>query len=107
MFTFKLQQAITLTNGKEIDELNLDYLQLTLGDLKTANRIANMIDDSTVGSIDNGTLSPRLNPSLRTAIAWVAAIKGTPGLRVDDVLKLSMVDALLLSEDALGNYLFK
>ena len=107
MTTYKLNKPISLLNGKEIDELNLDYETLTLSDLRTANKIVGMIGDSTIGNIDNGSLSPRLDPNLRTAIAFVAAIKGTPGLRVDDVLKVSMVDALCLGEDCLSNYLFK
>ena len=107
MTTYKLNKAIKLLNGNEIDTLTLDYEALTLSDLRTANKITNMIGDSTVGTIDNGSLSPRLDPNLRTAIAFVAAIKGTPGLRVDDVLKVSMVDALCLGEDCMSNYLFK
>lgn len=107
MITYKLTKPITLLNGKEVDTLTLDYESLTLSDLRTANKIVGMIGDSTVGNIDNGSLSPRLDPNLRTAIAFVAAIKGTPGLHVDDVLKVSMVDALCLGEDCLSNYLFK
>ena len=107
MTTYKLNRAIKLLNGDEIDTLTLDYDALTLSDLRTANKITSMIGDSTVGTIDNGSLSPRLDPNLRTAIAFVAAIKGTPGLRVDDVLKVSMVDALCLGEDCMSNYLFK
>lgn len=107
MTTYKLNKAIKLLNGNEIDTLTLDYDALTLSDLRTANKITNMIGDSIVGTIDNGSLSPRLDPNLRTAIAFVAAIKGTPGLRVDDVLKVSMVDALCLGEDCMSNYLFK
>lgn len=107
MITYKLNKSISLLNGKEIDELNLDYEVLTLSDLRTANKIVGMIGDSTIGNIDNGSLSPRLDPNLRTAIAFVAAIKGTPGLRVDDVLKVSMIDALCLGEDCLSNYLFR
>ena len=107
MTTYKLNKAIKLLNGDEVDTLTLDYDALTLSDLRTANKITNMIGDSIVGTIDNGSLSPRLDPNLRTAIAFVAAIKGTPGLRVDDVLKVSMVDALCLGEDCMSNYLFK
>ena len=107
MITYKLNKAISLLNGNEIDTLTLDYEALTLSDLRTANKIVCMIGESALGTIDNGSLSPRLDPNLRTAIAFVAAIKGTPGLRVDDVLKVSMVDALCLSEDCLSNYLFR
>ena len=107
MIEFKLNKPITLTNGNEISELNLDYDALAMPDLKTANHIAKMVEESNAGNVDNATVSPRLDPNLRMAIAWVAAIKGTPGIMVNDILKISMVDAMCLSEDALANYLFK
>lgn len=104
--TYTLSKPITLMNGNEISEINLNWDSLSMADLKTANKISKMIDESSAGTVDNATVSPRLDPNLRIAIAWVAAIKGTPGLMVNDVLKISMVDALCLSEEALTNYLF-
>lgn len=107
MVTYKLNKSITLSNGNEIQELHLDYDVLSMGDLKTANRIAGMISESSVGEVNNGSVSQRLDPNVRIGIAWAAAIKGTPGLTVNDVLKLSLVDTLCLSEDCLSSYLFR
>lgn len=103
---FKLQKPLKLANGNEIDTLQLDYESLTMADLKTANRITKMIGEQSV-EVDASVASPRLNSDLRIAIAWMAAIKGTQGVMVNDVLNISMVDALRLSEDAMGNYLFR
>lgn len=107
MSNFKLSKAITLTNGNEINELELNYDVLSMADLRTANKIAKMVAESNAGDCDNGTFSKRLDPNLQLGVAWCAAIKGTPGLMLNDVLKLAMVDALCLSEDALSNYLFR
>ena len=107
MITYKLNKAIALSNGDEIDTLNLDYDSLSMGDLKTANRIASMIAGGDIGEVNNGSVSPRLDPNVRIGIAWAAAIKGTPGLTMNDVLKLSLVDTLCLSEDCLSSYLFR
>ena len=104
---YKLSKPITLINGNEISEIVLDWDALTMADLKTSNKIAKMIADPSFGDVDTSTLSPRLNSDLRIAIAWCAAIKGTPGLMVNDVLKISMIDALCLSEESLTNYLFR
>lgn len=105
---FKLNKKITLSNGKELEALNLEFDSLSLGDLKTANHISKMISsDSITTTIDNSSMSMRLDPNLRIGIGFVAAIKGTPGLKVDDCLKLSMVDAMCLSEEALSSYLFR
>lgn len=107
MEEFKLNKPIELGNGQTIDKLCFDWDALSMGDLKTANKISKMISDSTAGNVDNSTVSPRLDSNLRIAIAWVAAVKGTPGLMVNDVLKLSMLDALCLSEEAMTAYLFR
>lgn len=104
---YELNSSIKLMNGNEINELALDYDKLSCGDLKTANRIAKMIAESSTNDVDTSKLSPRLDPNLRIGIAWVAAIKGTPGLTVNDVLQLGMLDALCLSEQVLSDYLFR
>lgn len=105
---FKLEKTIKLANGNEINELTLKFAALTCADLKTANRICNLLSSGGIANADSvGTLSPRLNPELRTAIGFVAGIKGTPGLMVDDILQLSLADGLELSEIVLSDYLFR
>lgn len=104
---YGLSKPISLMNGNEISELNLEWDSLSMADLKTANKISRMVDDNSIGDMDNSSVSQRLNPNLRVGIAWCAAIKGTPGLMLNDVLKISLVDALCLSEECLTNYLFK
>lgn len=104
---FKLQKPLQLANGNEVSILNLDYDVLTFGDLKTANKIAKMVSESSPGEIDNAAVTKRLDHNIQLGIAWCAAIKGTQGLKVNDVVQLSMVDALLLAEDAMTNYLFR
>lgn len=107
MITYQLQQPIKSMNDTEITELNLDYDALTLGDLKTANRIAAMISDTSPEALAGSNLSPRLNSELRIGIAWAAALKGTKGITLNDVYQLSLVDSMCLSENALSEYLFK
>lgn len=107
MITYQLQQPIKSMNDTDITELNLDYDALTLGDLKTANKIAAMISDTSPEALAGSTLSPRLNSELRIGIAWAAALKGTKGITLNDVYQLSLVDSMCLSENALSEYLFK
>lgn len=107
MVNYKLQKPIKSMSDVEITELNLDYDALTLGDFKTANKIASMISESQPGAVNNSDVSPRLNSDLRIGVAWAAALKGTKGISIHDVLQLSLVDAMCLSEDALSSYLFR
>lgn len=98
------------TNGNKVEtikQLTLAWDSLTASDLRTANKICAMLEESNAGSFDNSTVSQRLNSNLRIAIAWTAAMRGTSNLKINDVFLLSMVDALCLAEDALSEYLFR
>ena len=103
MIDYKLEKPLTTISGQQITDLKLDFDALTMADLKTAQRIAKMVAD---GGIDIMSTSPRLDSNLRTGVAWVAAIKGTSGLQVNDVLTISLKDAVCLSEVALTDYFF-
>ena len=103
MIDYKLEKPLTTISGQQITDLKLDFDALTMADLKTAQRIAKMVAD---GGIDIMSTSPRLDSNLRTGVAWVAAIKGTSGLQVNDVLTISLKDAVCLSEVALADYFF-
>lgn len=98
-------QIETATSTLEIKELELDFDALSLADMKTANKIKSMIADAALDSIDNSTISPRLDSDLRIGISWCAAMKGTKGITFTDVLRLSLADCLQLSEIALQEYL--
>ena len=104
MVEYKLQRELTTISGQQITELHLDFDALSMADLKTAQRISGMVADGS--SIDVMSTSPRLDSNLRIGIAWVAAIKGTKGLQVNDVLAIGLKDAVCLSELALSDYLF-
>ena len=104
MIEYKLEKELSTISGQNISALQLDFDALSMSDLKTAQRIAKMVADGS--SVDVMATSPRLDSNLRIGIAWVAAIKGTKGVQVNDVLTISLKDAVCLSELALSDYLF-
>lgn len=105
MIEYKLEKELATISGQQITELHLDFDSLSMADLKTAQRISGMVADGT--SIDVLNVSPRLDSSLRIGIAWAAAIKGTKGIQVNDVLSIGLKDAVCLSELCLSDYLFR
>lgn len=105
MVDYKLERELTTISGQQITELHLDFEALSMADLKTAQRISGMVADGS--NIDVMSTSPRLDSNLRIGIAWVAAIKGTKGLQVNDVLGIGLKDAVCLSELCLSDYLFR
>lgn len=104
MVEYKLQRELTTISGQTITELHLDFDALSMADLKTAQRISGMVADGS--NIDVMTTSPRLDSNLRIGVAWAAAIKGTKGLQINDVLTIGLKDAVCLSELCLSDYFF-
>ena len=105
---YDLHKNITLDTGETINKLELDFDSLAFVDLKNAKKVKAMLADATSQGLSNpiAASSPRFDDELRIGIAWVAAIRGTKGLSINDVLKLSARDAMELSEVALTEYCF-
>lgn len=101
MSEYKLKRPLITSAGDTIEVLNLDWDNLSFGDFQTVRRVRLMMGE--VSSSDN--VSPKLDNSLRIALAWVAAVKGTKGLVVEDCVRLSMRDTLELSDECFDDYL--
>lgn len=101
MAEYKLKKPIITGAGETIEVLNLDWDSLSFGDFQTVRRVRLMMGD--VSASDS--VSPKLDNGLRIALAWVAAVKGTKGLVVEDCVRLSMLDTLELSDECFDDYL--
>lgn len=99
---FALSKPITASNGDTVSVLTLDFDALTYMDLKAARKVKAFISDveDVKTSSVTASIAPRLDEGLRIGLAWVAAVKADSRLDLNDVLKLSARDVLLLSEEA-------
>ena len=92
---FKLRKAI---NG--IEELNFAFDKLTAIDYKTICRIERKMNGLSVDALADSIIASagtrKTSSEFRIACAWVAAVKGTDGLTVDDYDQLSLDDLLEL-----------
>lgn len=102
---FKLHSPMTIASGAALSELSLDFESLTTADLRAAQKIRALACDPK--AIDAGSLMGglRLDSEFQIAVGFLAACKGTPGLTQTDFLRLSMLDAVLLGEEA-ADYFF-
>lgn len=98
---YKLSKPIKTANGETIETLNIDFDELTIQDIKSANKVKKLFDDSQVST---DSISPRLDSNLRIALAWISAIKHDNRLSLNDVLSISAKDAMCLSEEALNSF---
>ena len=102
MQEFSLRKPIKTESGEEIKVLSLDWDNLSFADLASAGKVKSFLG---FGQQQETTISPKLDNNLRISIAWIAAVKGKKGLVIEDCLKLSLADALDLSDECIDAYL--
>lgn len=100
-----LLRPITLDNGETVSELNCDIESLSFQDLRVADKVKGFLIDRNP-KVQNASIedkaSPRLDPNVRIGLSWAAAMKSDKRLMLNDVLKLSAKDALIIAEESLG-----
>lgn len=103
--TLHLSKPLKTADGKEIVALTLDFDALSSADLRQADRLRVQLSDAK--SVDTGKMMSvlRLDANFQMAVGWLAACRGTAGLRSTDFLSVALVDMLLLGEEA-SDYFF-
>lgn len=98
---YTLKKPIILLSGETLSELAFNWESLSFADLATAKKIKSMIVKSEVSV----NFSPKTDIDLRIGLAWVAAMRSNSKILLEDILKLSVVDAFEISDLALEDYL--
>lgn len=102
MSNYKLKKGITALSGEKIDTLHFDFESLTPLDYRQIVRIEGRLKGV---SVDNPqfevSLGKKTSSEFRMASAWIAAVKGTKGLCVDDLDHISMLDLLELETEGI------
>ena len=99
MKEYKLSKPIKTSAG-EFPTLKFNFDALTFADLRSCTTIRKMYDASEM-------LEPRTDFGFCVAVAFVAAVKGTPGLLIQDVVNLGMEDVLSLHDLAQDECFFR
>lgn len=95
-----LSKPITVEIGKETKELRvlqLNFEDLSVADLRQIQKMENMISSQSTSASDMAT-PKKLSFDFQLASGFLAAVKGTEGLTIDDFTRLSMTDALALAQ---------
>ncbi len=95
-----LAKAFKLENGKEITELSLNFDELSTSDFRQIKKLELQISDDK--SVDAQSMAKPRNLSFEFQLAsgFVAAVKATDGLRIEDFTRLPMRDAMNIAETA-------
>ena len=84
--------------SKEISELTLNFDVLSVGDFRQIQKLEALISDNASMSVKDMSQPKKLSFEFHLACGFLAAVKGTDGLKISDFLKLSMQDSLRLEE---------
>lgn len=100
METIALTKPFKLENGKEITELSLNFDELSTSDFRQISKLESQISDNL--SVDAQRMAKPRNLSFEFHLAsgFVAAMKGTEGLKVTDFSRIPMRDAMAIAENA-------
>ena len=96
----ELVEPLYTAGGAVLNELRLDFSKIRGRDYALISRIESRLKGDTL-SLSVGSLNKQASPEWRCAVSWVAAIRGTKGLCLDDIDALSLHDLLALESEAI------
>lgn len=96
----ELVEPLYTAGGAVLNELRLDFSKIRGRDYTLISRIESRLKGDTI-SLSVGSLNKQASPEWRCAVSWVAAIRGTKGLCLDDMDALSLHDLLALESEAI------
>ena len=94
----KLSEPLTTLAGQTFSELTADFSKVRTRDLSAINKVAKRIKGGDGFGLEIGALSKTADPDFRIACTWIACLKGTAGLCLDDLDGLSLPDCLDLGD---------
>ena len=94
--TIELSNSITTLAGDTVSTLTADFGQITVRDIPMVNRLERRLKGAS-DEIDFGNLSKAASVEWRAAMTWIAVLKGTKGVCLDDIDLLSIPDYMELS----------
>lgn len=95
-----LVEPLYTAGGAVLNELRLDFSKIRGRDYALISRIESRLKGDTL-SLSVGSLNKQASPEWRCAVSWVAAIRGTKGLCLDDMDALSLHDLLALEGESI------
>lgn len=97
MQTMNLKKPIMALSGKQIEEINFDFESLSARDYRQIVRLEGKLRGETP-SFDLSSLRKKTSQEFQIATAWIAALKATKDLCLDDIDSLSLPDLLEVGE---------
>lgn len=95
----KLRKPLNTLGGEKVEELSFDFEGLTPMDYRQILSIESRLKGQNMNA--ELSVSRKTSSEFRMASAWIAAVKGTKGICMDDIDRLYFLD--LLELDTIGS----
>ena len=91
-----LNSPITSLSGETITELQFDFQGLKPRDYREMVKLESRLKGAP--SVQDQIQTKKTSPEFRMSAAWIAAVKGTKGICLDDIDSINVLDMLELEE---------
>lgn len=101
MDSLELSKPIKSISGSTINTLNFDFDSMSPTDYKQAVSLEFRLKGQAFSIADLNNWSKSTSSEFRIATAWIAALRGTEGLVLDDIDSISFKDLIKLESFAI------
>jgi hypothetical protein len=95
-----LSKTFKLKDNREITELSLLLDELSVSDFRQIRKLEAQISDNQIVDAESMAKPKNLSFEFQLASGFLAAVKGTEGLLIDDFTRLPMTDAMNIARAA-------
>ena len=88
-----LTKPFKITDNREVTELSLQLDELSVADFRQIKKLEAQISDNQIVDAESMAKPKNLSFEFQLASGFLAAVKGTEGLLMDDFTRLPMTDA--------------
>lgn len=95
-----LSKPFKLNDDRNITELSLQFDELSVADFRQIRQLESQITDNKIVDTESMVKPKNLSFEFQLASGFLAAVKGTDGLRINDFTHLPMIDAINIARTA-------
>ncbi len=95
-----LSKPFRLKDNREITEFALHLDELSVSDFRQIRKLEAQISDNQIVDAESMAKPKNLSFEFQLASGFLAAVKGTEGLSIDDFTRLPMTDAMNIARTA-------
>lgn len=93
-----LSKPFTALSGVEINSIHFNFDAVKAIDYRQIVRLEARLRGNTAEIFDISSMSKKTSSEFKISVAWIAAIRGTKGLCLDDIDNMPLLDLIELED---------